>query len=499
MFIALSVLFAICFFCSLVFGFLLFSSKKRLALLNEKNALVDAELAKVMARELEQNIKLVDLQNKMDANDSKDSLTGLVSRPLFEDRLNQIINQSKRHKLIFGVLFLNMDNFKIINDALGLDAGDRILKEAALRFQASTRQNDTVSRFAGDEFVFILPQLNKPETAAYVAQRILDAIAQPFQINNQDIFVTASIGIAIYPNNGEEGKQLLKNADNALHQAKTRGHQNYQFYHNEMFIDSQRELILDSSLHSQTIYQDFIIYYQPQVNVETKKIISMEAMLRWNHSDLGLIDFKDFLRLSENNGTIIPIGEWLLRNACQQFMHWKSLGFFVQSLVVNVSVRQLENPHFIYKVSQMLQEFNLNPECLILEVSEVMLQSRSGMEEKTLLMLKELGVRIGINEFGTGNVALWQLQGMPIDIIKIASSLVKNVTINKDTAEIVKMILALANTLDITVIAMDVENKKQMQTLKSLGCHLMQGKVFTPPLLPQEFTMLVEKSIVEGV
>ena len=498
MFILLSVLLAIFMIGSVFLASLFYTSKKQISLMQQRHSFVNTEFAKVIAREHENTIKMIELKNQIDANVYKDTLTGLVSRQIFEDRLEQMINQSARHELIFAVLFLNLDGFKIINEALGLDAGDGLLKEVARRLQGSIRQLDTVSRFAGDEFVFILPQLAKPETAAYVAKRILDAIALPFKVNEQEVFVTASIGIAIFPDDGNEGKQLLKNADNALHQAKSHNHHSYQFYRQEMYVSSQRELIINSSLHSQTIYQDFLIYYQPQVNIETKKIISMEALLRWNHPTLGLIDFKDFLRFSENNGTIESIGEWVLHHACQQFQAWKSLGFFIQSFSVNISARQLENPHFTYKVSQILQECGLSPENLILEVSETMLQS-SLIGEKTLLMLKELGVRVGVNDFGTGHIALWQLQTIPVNILKIASTHIQNITINQDTAAIVKMIIALGNTLGVAVVATDVVNKKQVQLLKSLGCQLMQGSIFTPPLLPHEFTMLVEKSIVEGV
>lgn len=495
----LSIGLAVSVLCILILIFTLLAHRQRLIQSRQQLAKLNEELSKVIGKDREQTIQILELKNQLDTNLSKDALTGLISRQIFDDRLGQILKESKRHHLIFGILFLNFDGFKIINDALGLDAGDKLLKEAGKRFQNSLRQLDTVSRFSGDEFLFILPQLGKPESAAYVAQRLLESLAQPFQLGDREIFITASIGISIFPNDGDDAKQLLKNADNALHQAKTKGHNSYQFYHKEMYVVSQRELALSSSLHSQAIYDDFLIYYQPQVHITEKKVIGMEAILRWKHPDFGLIDLHDFLRLAENSGNINQIGDWILRNACQQFQIWKKQGFFLQTLSIGISRHQLENPHFIYQVSQLLKEFDMDPSSLILEIAELMLQTKSGITHKSLLMLSELGVQICINEFGAGNIALWELKGIPIDSLKIANSLIKDVTINKDAASIVKIIIALAKALELNVSAGNVETQKQMQLLKSMGCHVLQGDVFSAPVLPHEFTLLAEKSIVENV
>lgn len=417
-----------------------------------------------------------------------DSLTGLPGRQVFEDRLVQIINQSKRYQLHFGVLFLDLDGFKVINDALGHDVGDELLKEVGARMQASIRKVDSIGRFAGDEFIFILAQLSKPEAAVYVAQRLLNEITQPFKVRNHDLFITGSIGIAVYPNDGEDARTLLKNSDNALHQAKARGRNTYQFYREEMHALSHRELMLNSGLQQYDVYHNFLVFYQPQINVSSKKIVCFQALLHWQHPDFGLIPYNDFLQMAENNGKIHNIGEWTLRHALQQYLKWKKLHFELNQISIPTSIRQLEHPHFAYKISQLLQEMNIEPETLILEFSEVVLPTKLDGVEKGFHMLKHLGVQIAIRDFGAGHLALQQLKHFPIDYLKIANSLVQDITINKDSESIVKMIIALAHSLQITVVADGVESTNQQQVLKSLGCEIMEGSLFTQPLRAEECT-----------
>ncbi len=483
----------------LCLGYGLFSNLRHLSHIKEKLTTTEIALTKSIEQERSLNVELADMKHKIDRNIMSDSLTGLAGWQIFEDRLKQVLNQSKRHNLTFAILFLDLDDFKIINDVLGLEAGDQLLKEVAERLSASVRQMDTVSRFTGDEFVFILPQVSKPETSAYVAQRLLNAVAQPFHIRDQELFITASAGIAIYPNDGEDISILLQNAESALHQAKAQGDNNYQFYRREMHLISRRELVLSSALHGADIYSQFSLCYQPQVNVETKQIICMETFLRWQHPDFGAISSDDFLRFSENTGTILLIGEWILRNACQQLLTWQSRGLSPRKIAVSVSLRQLENPHFAYNVSRILQELNLNPDHLVLQISEMMLLTKLGLIEKTLHMLKQLGVNIGVTDFGTGHIALQHLRCFPLSHLKLTQEFIADITTNEETKAIVKMIIALANILQVQVIIDGVGNSGQKALLKELGCHVMQGAIFSPPLLPEEFTALVEEKIVEGV
>lgn len=483
----------------ILLGYGLFANVRHLAQVKERLLNTEAALAKGVEQERALNVELADMKHRIERNIVSDSLTGLPGWQIFEDRLKQVLNQSKRHSLTFAVLFLDLDDFKIINDVLGLEAGDELLKEVSERLQASVRQMDTVSRFTGDEFVFILPQVSKPETSAYVAQRLLNAVSQPFKIRDQELFITASAGIAIYPTDGEDVSILLQNAESALHQAKSHGDNNYQFYRREMHMISRRELILSSALHGTDIYKEFSLCYQPQVDIETKQIVCMEAALQWQHVDFGAISSDDFVRFSENTGTILVIGEWILRNACQQFLTWQSQGLHPQKIAVNVSLKQLENPHFAYNVSHILQDLNLQPDHLILQISEMMLLTKLGLIEKTLHMLKQLGVHIGVTDFGTGNIALQHLRSFPLGYLKLSNELISDITTNEETKAIVKMIIALAVTLQLKVIVDGVENQEQKLVLKELGCRLMQGNIFSPPLRADEFTSVVEEKIVDNV
>jgi diguanylate cyclase (GGDEF)-like protein len=456
----------------------------------------------VMRKELAKLQKLesdyAELNHRFSAIVLHDPVTNLISRQVLEEKLQQTINQSKRHDMIFAVLFINIDEFDVIKGALGYDAGNLLLKEVAIRLQSCIRQVDTLSRFTGDGFALILPQLAKSEMVAYAAQRFLDVMSQPFLIDSQELFITISMGISIYPVDGSEVNWLLKNADAALLQAKARGHNIYQFYREEMQVMSRRELVLNTSLRSDSIYQEFTLYYQPQLDVDQRKIVCMEALLRWQHPELGLITPGEFLRLAENSGRIIAIGEWVLRAACQQLNKWKDIGF-TPNVAVNISMRQLENPHFTYKVSQILQETNVHPECLVFEVAEGLLPSKLDLIEKSLHMLKHLGVQIAIDDFGTGNLSLQHLRRFPIDCLKIDGSLIQDITTNQESQAIVRMINLLADSLHLDVVIEGVEYPKQKQLLMELGCYTMQGHLFCRAMLPQEFTKMLVQEINESI
>lgn len=441
--------------------------------------------------------ELTRLKSKLEDSVLTDPLTDLPSRKIFEDRLETTLNQSTRYQLIFGILFLDIDGFKMINDALGHDIGDELLRQVAERMQITIRQVDTMSRFAGDEFVFLLPQLAKPETAAYVAQRFLDVISQPFQIHDENLYITASIGIAVYPLDGNDSQTLLKHATNALHQAKSRGRNMYQFYRSDMHSLSRRALMLSSSLRSDTVYQEFLLYFQPQVNVETKQIVCMEAQLHWHHGDFGTIPWEEFSRLAENSGKVVSMGEWLLRQACQNFLTWQKNDFYPSAISVSITLKQIENPHFIQKISTILQELKVHPENIILELDEAPSLSRFEAVEKMLHMIKHLGVHISISHFGTGHLSLQDLLRLPIDFLKIDAGLIRNITVSKENEAIVKMIITLGKSLQKSVFAEGVESKKQMQLLLDLGCTIMQGPLFAQFALPSEFNASTIDKITE--
>ena len=446
------------------------------------------EAEQKMKRELEREFD--EYRERVSQESLIDALTGLPGRKLFEDRLTLAINQGIRYQLTFAVLSLDLDSFKVINDALGHDAGDALLKEVAERLKTGIRQVDSISRFAGDGYVFLLSQLSKAETAVYVAQRLLDSISQPFLVQGQQIYVTASIGIAVFPADGKSVRALLQCADNALHQAKSRGRNTYQFYHEDMQALSRRELILSSSLHGDAVYDQFLLYYQPQINLETKKIVCMEALLRWNHPDFGLISFDEFSRLMDNSGKSAAIGAWMLKRACDDFLMWKKNGIFFDRLSMRVSFKQLESSHFIHKVSTLLQEMAIDPACILFEITEASLQVKINVMERMLHMLKHVGVQIAINHFGAGHLSLQYLKRLPVDIMKIDSSLIQDITVNKESEAIVKMIVSLAKSLQVTLVAEGVESINQKQLLENLGCVVMQGGLFGQPSLPLEFNHL---------
>lgn len=475
-------------FAILALSYFLFQKFRQYQLLNKQFFFLTIHLLKDINKEQALTKQLADLKQTFTQNVLYDPLTGLPSRLVFEDRLQQVLSESRRFKLTFAIIFLNIDEFQIINDALGLEVCDDLLKEVATRLKTSIRQLDTVSRFTDDEFVVILPQLSKAEAAVYVAKRFLDAMSQPFQVKGQELFITSSIGVAVFPSDGEDASTLLKNAANALHQAKQKGKNTYQFYREEMHAASKRELILSSNLRSNAIYNEFTILYQPQINIETKEIFSMDALLHWQHPDFGSIALSEFLRLAENSGKIIEIGEWTLRKIFQDFKQWEEQGLIPLTASLKISLRQLENPHFIYKINQILHETQFEHARLVVEVAEVSLVPNFELIEKALYMLKHVGVQISINEFGSGHLALQHLRRFPFDYLKIDSSLVQDITINKESAAIVKLIINLAQSLQLTVIAEGVEARNQMLLLRELGCSIMQGRLFSGPRRAEEFT-----------
>lgn len=442
------------------------------------------------------NKQVGDLKNNFTQSVLFDSMTGLPNRLIFEDHLEQAIFEGKRFDITFAVLFIKLDELNTIKETLGHAIGDGLLKESATRLKNCIRKLDTLSRFNNDELVVLLSQLNKAETAVYVAKRFIDVLSQPFKVQGEELYVTTTIGIAIYPNDGKDRDTLLKNAASALHQAKNNGRNTYQFYQQEMQALSRRELVLSSNLRSHSIFQEFSILYQPQINIETKQIFSMHSLLQWRHPEYGVIPIDEFVRLAENSGKISNIGEWMMQQILHDCRSWLDQGFPKCTLTSGIFLKQLENPHFIYQISQTLQEMQFEPSQIIFEVSEAILVSNLDLLEKSLQMLKHSGVQIAINEFGKGHLALQYLRRLPFDYLKLDNTLIKDILINDDSAAITKMIISLANQLKLKVIAEGVETEEQVQLLRDFGCFIMQGNVFSPALPAKEFS---KESTVSGL
>ncbi len=444
----------------------------------------ELENLKELERNLRQELSL--LQNKL-THVTQDPVTKLLGWQLFDDRLTHSIHESSRYELTIGLLMLDINDFKTINNALGNDIGDAVLREVAQRLKVSVRQVDSVSRFTKDTFVILLTQLVKPETAALVAQRILQAIAQPICINEQELYVTACLGISIYPNDGQDADTLMRKADYALHVAKEKGKQIYQFYQEKTQVNSQRELALSTGLRRESVMQEFAIYYQPIINTENNKMICLDALLHWQHPSLGLVSQAELFSYAEKQDKLNFISEWLLQNACRQFLTLRKADSSPEMLGIPLSIKQLENSHFIYRISQILQELQFNPEWILFEIKEHNQLSFS-VVEKALNMLTYLNVKLGIEDFGVGPFSLHDLKYANVHYLKLDKSFIDDLETNPKAIELINSISFLAKSLSMQLVIHGVETKQQMTVLKELGCTFMQGKLFGPLLSGDDIT-----------
>lgn len=420
-----------------------------------------------------------------------DSLTGLPNRNLLYDRLNHALAYENRHRELLAVMLIDLDNFKVINDTLGHSSGDILLLEVANRLQHSVRQYDTVARLGGDEFVILLTDVEHIRSLAGISDKILTLFKQPFSIMDHEIFVTASIGIAIYPADGVTADILLKNADTAMYQAKELGRNGYQFFTEEMNIKVHERLTLETRLRKALERQEFFLLYQPRVDVASGRIAGMEALLRWQPESSEVILPAEFIPLLEETGLIVAVGEWVLREVCYQGKAWHDAGLPPLTISVNVSARQFHQKNLPEKVEEILRETGFPPQCLEIELTEsIIIQD----VEKTILKLdrlKEMGVRLSIDDFGTGYSSLSYLKRFPIDILKIDRSFVNGLTTDPDDATIVSTIIAMAHNLNLNVVAEGVETDKQLQFVDKHGCEEVQGFLFSRPITAESLAELV--------
>lgn len=421
-----------------------------------------------------------------------DSLTGLPNRVLFHDRLQLAMIEAKRHHHSVAVLFLDADRFKTINDTLGHDVGDDLLKQIAQRLTSSLRAGDTVSRLAGDEFALILPAVEDTNDTRHLARRLLGCFSEPFQLKEQHIFITASIGVTLYPGDATTVEGLLKNADTAMYRAKYAGRNNFQFYSAAMHDEALKRLKLENCLRGSMERNELILHYQPLVNIKTGQIEGMEALLRWNHPEFGLVPPLDFIPLAEETGLIIPIGEWVLRTACSQARDWQIAGLAPLQLSVNLSARQFQRD-LAGVVSSILQETNLEPKYLELELTESVVMQNPEAAVATLDALDRMGVRLSIDDFGTGYSSLSYLKRFPIDKLKVDRSFVRDIPGDADDMLITTGIIGLAHSLGIQVVAEGVETHAQLGFLREQQCDVMQGYYFSKPLPASEFALLVSE------
>ncbi len=404
-----------------------------------------------------------------------DTLTELPNRALFLDRLRQALARARWHKRLVGVLFVDLDRFKVINDTLGHDAGDRLLQALGERFARAVRERDTVARLGGDEFAILLDEIASANDTAGIAKKVLAALAPPFMLDGRELFVSASIGVALYPADGEDASTLLKHADTAMYRAKDLGRNNYQFYSSEMSAKAFERLTLESSLRRALTREEFLLHYQPQIDVASGRITGVEALLRWQHPELGLVLPNDFVPLLEETGLIVPVGEWVLRAAAQQACAWAAAGFDDLVIGVNISGRQFNTASFPQTVSRILGETGACGTNLEFEITESVVMHDSPESLARLEALHGLGVRLAIDDFGTGYSSLSYLKRFPIDTLKIDGSFVRDVTHDPDDAAIVTAIVAMAKGLRLRVVAEGVETAEQFEFLRARGCDGLQG------------------------
>ena len=421
-----------------------------------------------------------------------DTLTGLPNRVLMNDRLHQILAQSAREGWQVGILFLDLDRFKLINDTLGHAAGDSLLKAVAQRLSSRLRSSDTVARLGGDEFVVVLSAVKQEQDIAHTTEEILGGFSAPFDIEGQDIYISASIGVAIFPLDGQDVGSLLRNADTAMYVAKESGRDNFQFFSQEMNNRAVERMSLERNLRKALERQEFTLFYQPQFDVQHGRIIGMEALLRWNHPEMGCISPGKFIPIAEETGLIVPIGEWVLRTACLQAKGWTDDGFSEICMAVNISGCQFKQNNLPQLVREVLSETGLNPANLELELTESILMENDSSAIDMLRELKTIGVRLAIDDFGTGYSSLTCLKHFPIDRLKIDQLFIKDITTNDDDASIADAIIALARSLRMDVIAEGVETREQVAFLKSRDCFEMQGFYFSRPVPADEACTLLE-------
>ena len=415
-----------------------------------------------------------------------DHLTGLANRGLFYERLNCAVARCNRNDMAIALMFLDLDHFKAINDTLGHECGDSLLKTVATRIKKCIREIDTGVRLGGDEFAVLLEQIVSVEDVAAVAQRILQLLAQPIIVNHHQLQITGSLGVTIYPWDSANPQELLSHADAAMYRAKAQGGNSYQFYTAGMKTAGLDGSTLEVELNRALAKEEFLLHYQPQMNLQTKQIIGMEALLRWHHPYQGLIGPNQFIPQAEENGMIIPIGEWVLRAASKQAKYWEKQGFPRPNVAVNLSARQIHHGNLPALIQDILNRSHLDPSNLKLELTETFLIHETEETLQTLHELKDMGVQLYIDDFGAGYASLRYLKAFPVDGIKLDQSLIRELPHNTNDAAIVEAVISLGKALGLQVIAEGVETQEQVTFLEEHGCDAMQGYWLAPPLPANE-------------
>jgi len=416
-----------------------------------------------------------------------DTLTSLPNRQLFNDRLEQQIIHAHRENQLVGLLYVDLDRFKSINDSLGHSIGDQLLQQAAIRLIHCVRETDTVARLGGDEFVVILSSVFSPKDASTIAENIITRISKSFKIGPHEVFVTPSIGITIYPTDGTSGEELLKHADAAMYRAKELGSGKYMFFEEKMNLEDMERTSMEHDMRHALQREEFDLLYQPQLNLQTGELVGAESLIRWNHPEHGVIPPSRFISLAEDIGMVEPIGEWVLRAACKQYRDWHAQGILIDRISVNVSCRQFVQSNFVDMVYRTLATTGMSPHRLELEITESLLMEDRIDTVYILDKLHAMGVKLSIDDFGTGYSSLSYLKLLPVDALKIDQSFIRDIPADEGAATITSSIIALAHELKLNVIAEGIETEQQLELLRSRQCEYGQGFYFAPPMSPEDF------------
>ncbi len=410
-----------------------------------------------------------------------DTLTGLPNRLLFNDRLEHALIRARREQSVLAVMFLDLDHFKTVNDTFGHPAGDVLLRQVAGRLSDCVREDDTIARLSGDEFIIILEEVERPEGPGHVAEKLLEALKRPVELEGTEIYISASIGISLYPNDGDDVTSLVRNADVAMYKAKEQGRHTYRFYKEEMTHHAFERMTLETHLRQAIERNELKLVYQPQFDLADRRPVCLEALLRWHHPSLGVIEPERFIPIAEETGMIEAIGAWVIRRACSEIAAWSKAGIAPCPLAINLSVRQLDLGDLAATVESALKDSGLEAANIELELTETALMRRPEHHAHTLNALRKLGVRLAIDDFGTGYSSLAYLKRFPVDRLKIDHSFVQGIPEDRNDTAIIQAIIAMAHSLDLTVVAEGVEMPEQLDYLRQAGCDQAQGYLLGRP------------------
>lgn len=432
-------------------------------------------------------------QEALEHQANHDALTGLPNRNLLQDRIVQAIVHAERSARLVAIVFIDLDNFKLINDSLGHTAGDQLIKAVAERLQSAFRSVDTVARLGGDEFVLVLYDQDSAELISQETERINEVFSAPFDVDGQEVFISYSAGFSLYPQDGKDAEVLLMNADVAMYRAKERSGNSFQFYATEMHSKISDRLVLESNMRHALEHQEFFLMYQPQIDLKTKKVFGMEALIRWNHPTMGMVPPVKFIPLAEETGLIVPIGEWVTKTACEQLKAFENAGLRDLTVAVNLSSRQFKEYDLIPSIAKILHDTGLAAEHLELELTESILMDNSQGIVSVLDELKNMGLKLAIDDFGTGYSSLSYLKSFPMDKLKIDQSFVRDISAGGDSSAIVRAIINLGHSLNLQVIAEGVETIEQLDFLTAHNCNEIQGYYYSKPLSAGDFKHFVER------